>query len=253
MGTKSVIVTGGAKRIGRAISTRLAGDGWRVAVHCHDARADADALAAGLRAGGGSSCVVVADLTDEAATRAAFRSAAQEIGPISAVVNNASVFEDDDPATEDRTLWDRHMAVHVRAPFVLAQCLASGLPANAAGAVVNVIDQRVWNPSPRFTSYTLSKMALWDLTQLLARSLAPAIRVNAVGPGPVLPSARQSAADFEAQWRAQPLSRPVDPAEIAAAVAFLLDAPSVTGQMIAVDAGQHLNWAPETAGNTASE
>ena len=142
------------------------------------------------------------------------------------------------------------MAVHVRAPFVLSQELLKHLGDKGApdktGAVVNIADQRVLNPSKHFYSYTLSKMALWDQTQVLARAMSPHVRVNAVGPGPVLPSSRQSDEDFERQALQTPLQRAVDPCEIADAVAFLLDASSVTGQIIAVDSGQHLNWAHET-------
>ncbi|MDA0997607.1 MAG: SDR family oxidoreductase [Proteobacteria bacterium] len=253
MGTRVVIVTGGAKRIGRAISTRLAADGWAVAIHNRDAGAEADALAGELISSGAQAVVISADLTDEAEIRRAFKDAGQALGPVTAVVNNASVFEPDDARSEDRALWDLHMAVHVRAPFVLAQCLMAALPADRSGSVVNVIDQRVWNPTRHFTSYTLSKMALWDLTRVLARSLAPRVRVNGIGPGPVLPSQRQSDAEFEAQWRLMPLERAVDPREVAAAAAFLLDAPSVTGQMIAVDAGQHMLWAPEQTGAMSPE
>lgn len=247
---RNVLVTGGGKRIGRAIAENLADKGWGVAVHYKGAAEDAAEVAAGIEGNGGRAICVQADLENETEVRAMFAAAVKGLGGLGAVVNNASVFIGDDVLSEERTVWDQHMAVHVRAPFVLAQELLKHLGGlgddNTAGAVVNIADQRVLNPSKHFYSYTLSKMALWDQTQVLARAMAPRVRVNAVGPGPVLPSTRQSRDDFERQAMQTPLQRTVDPHEIADAVAFLLDAPSVTGQIIAVDSGQHLNWAHET-------
>ncbi len=243
---RNVLVTGGGRRIGRAIAETLAGKGWGVGVHYKGAAEDAAEVVAGIEAAGGRALSVNADLENETEVRAMFAAAADGLGGLSAVVNNASVFIGDDVLSEDRTVWDQHMAVHVRAPFVLSQELLKHLGNTASGSVVNIADQRVLNPSKHFYSYTLSKMALWDQTQVLARAMAPRVRVNAVGPGPVLPSTRQSDRDFNRQAQQTPLQRAVDPAEIADAVAFLLDAPSVTGQIIAVDSGQHLNWAHET-------
>ena len=239
-----VLVTGAARRIGSTIARDLAATGCNVAVHYHRSADHARALVRDLNAHGAVAAPVQADLADEAALAGLLAAARTAVGPITAVVNNAAVFEDDDVMTADADGWRRHMAVNLRAPFVLAQVLARDLEPGTPGAVVNIIDQRVWNPTPRFTTYTLSKMALWDLTRMLARALAPGVRVNAVGPGPVLPSPRQTDADFERQWSAQPLGRPVAPEDVAGAVRFLLDAPSVTGQMIAVDSGQHMGWAP---------
>jgi NAD(P)-dependent dehydrogenase (short-subunit alcohol dehydrogenase family) len=246
----NVLVTGGGKRIGRAIAETLAGKGWAVAVHYKGAAEDAAEVVAGIEADGGRALCVKADLENEDEVRAMFAAAATGLGGLCAVVNNASVFNGDDVLSEGRTVWDQHMAVHVRAPFVLSQELLKHLSDKGApdktGAVINIVDQRVLNPSKHFYSYTLSKMSLWDQTQVLARAMAPHVRVNAVGPGPVLPSTRQSDEDFERQALQTPLQRAVDPREIADAVAFLLDASSVTGQIIAVDSGQHLNWAHET-------
>lgn len=249
---RKVLVTGGAKRIGKAIVERVAADGWDVAIHYNGSEDAAKEVAEAVRAQGRTALTLGADLTDEEAVRELAGDAADGLGGLSAVVNNASVFKRDGLEAADREIWDLHMAIHVRAPYLLAEGLMRRLPDEATGAVVNLVDQRVLNPSRHFISYTLSKMALWDQTQVLARAMAPRIRVNAIGPGPVLPSTRQSDADFERQARQTPLAHAVDPAEIAAAAAFLLDAPSVTGQMIAVDAGQHMNWAfetPETAPN----
>lgn len=243
---RNVLITGGAKRIGRSIVKRLAGEGWNVAVHHHSSGDEADALANEIRSMGRSAVTLAADLEDGDSVRGLVSSAAQSLGPVCAVVNNASVFSKDDPMSEEFDIWDRHMDVHLKAPYILTQELVKQLPPDQDGCVVNIIDQRVFNPSKHFPSYTLSKMALWDQTRILARALAPSVRVNAVGPGPVLPSERQSDADFERQASQTPLGRAVDPDEIAGAVSFLLDAPSVTGQMIAVDSGQHMNWAFET-------
>lgn len=247
---KNVIVTGASKRIGKSIAETLARNDWAVAVHYRDSAEDADAVVAEI---GHGAVAVQADLTDEIQVRGMFAAAQEALGGITAVVNNASVFKVDDAMTEDPTLWNEHMAAHARAPFVLSQCLAKNLPEGAAGAVVNIIDQRVVNPTKHLISYSLSKMALWDQTQVLARALAPRVRVNAVGPGPILPGPRQSQADFDKQVAQTPLARETAPDEIAAAVSYLLDAPSVTGQLINVDSGQHMNWAFETDETTPRE
>lgn len=247
---RHVLVTGGAKRIGKSIVERLARDGWDIAIHYNSAGDDADRLAERVRDLGRSAVTLRADLTDEAAVRTLVTEACDALGGLDALVNNASVFKRDDLRTDTAGAWDLHMAVHVRAPYILSQALYRQLPVDVNGAIVNIVDQRVLNPSKHFISYTLSKMALWDQTQVLARAMAPQVRVNAIGPGPVLPSARQSDDDFERQARQTPLAHAVAPDEVAAATAFLLDSPSVSGQIIAVDAGQHLNWAfetPETA------
>lgn len=247
---RQVLVTGGAKRIGKAIVERLAGDGWHVAIHYNGSADAAVALAEQICERGQHAIAVGADLTDETAVLNLFDNARASLGGLTALVNNASVFQRDDLETEGRGIWDLHMAVHVRAPYLLSQKLLQQLEDGQTGAVVNIVDQRVLNPSRHFLSYTLSKMALWDQTQVLARAMAPQVRVNAIGPGPVLPSMRQSDDDFERQALQTPLAHAVDPAEIAGTAAFLLDAPSVSGQIIAVDSGQHMNWAfetPETA------
>ena len=243
---RRVLVTGGARRIGRTIVDRLATDGWDIAIHHHSSAEDASAAVDFVRSLGRNAVAVSANLEDAASIRNMAAEVRDALGPLTALVNNASVFIGDDVTSEDFEVWDQHMNVHLKAPYVMTQELVKQIPEGGAGSVVNVIDQRVFNPSKHFPSYTISKMALWDQTQVLARALAPAIRVNAVGPGPVLPSPRQSQEDFDMQARQTPLGRAVDPSEIAAAVSFLLDAPSVTGQMIAVDSGQFMNWAYET-------
>lgn len=246
--TSAVLITGAAKRIGRFIALDLARRGARVAVHYHRSAIEADNVVAEIGERGGTAVAIQADLSREADTGSLVSRAMDAIGPLTALINNASVFDTDRAETATRASWDLHMEVNLRAPFVLTQAFARALPATAAGNVINILDQRVWNLTPFFTSYTVSKAGLWTLTQTLAMALAPAVRVNAVGPGPTLPSARQTEDDFRRQWSALPLARQVRPEEIAAAVRFILDAPSVTGQMIAVDAGQHLGWSQAGAG-----
>ncbi len=234
---RTALVTGGARRLGAAIVRRLSAEGVRVAIHCHTSRAEADALAA--ETGG---IVVQADLADEAAVQRLLPAAAAQLGPIGLLVNNASTFERDEWHDATRTSWDQHLEPNLRAPFVLTQALAHQLPAEAEGAVVNLLDQRVWSLTPHFVSYTVSKAALWALTQQMALALAPRIRVNAVGPGPALPSPRQTAEQFARQCAGVPLRRGTSPEEVADAVMAILGLPAMTGQMIALDGGQHLQW-----------
>ncbi|MBX3518225.1 MAG: SDR family oxidoreductase [Rhodospirillales bacterium] len=239
---RGALITGAGRRIGRAIALDLARAGWAVAVHYHTSAAAAEAVVAEITEGGGRACALACDLMREADTETLIGRAEDALGPITCLVNNASVFESDRPETASRASWDRAMEVNLRAPFVLIQALAAALPAGVQGNVVNILDQRVWRLTPLFTSYTVSKVGLWTLTQTLAMAIAPRLRINAVGPGPTLPSLRQTDAQFCRQWSKMPLKRAVAPEEIAGAVRFLLDAPSITGQMIAVDAGQHLGW-----------
>ncbi|PIW26367.1 MAG: short chain dehydrogenase [Rhodospirillales bacterium CG15_BIG_FIL_POST_REV_8_21_14_020_66_15] len=241
--SETALVTGAGRRIGRALALDLAARGWRVAVHCHTSRADAEAVVAEIAAAGGEAAVVQADLADEDATAALIPAAAEALGPVTLLVNNASLFENDMPDTVTRESWNAHMAVNLRAPFVLIQAFVRHLGAGQCGNVVNIVDQRVLNLRGDFTSYTLSKYGLWGLTQMLARTLAPAVRVNAIGPGPTLPSPRQTDEQFVRQWRSTPLERPVDPREICRALRFILDAPALTGQIIALDSGQHMGAA----------
>ena len=240
---RAALVTGAAKRIGRSIALSLAQAGYAVAVHHHRSVAEAEAVVAEIEAGGGRAQAIACDLQDEGETARLADQAAAKLGPLGVLVNCASVFERDEALTVTRESWDRHLGTNLRAPFVLTQALARALPENAGGAGINIVDERVWNLTPHFVSYTVSKAALWTLTQTLALALAPRVRVNAIGPGPVLPSPRQTDDSFARQWQGTPLRRPASPEEIAAAVRFLLDTPSITGQMIALDSGQHLGWA----------
>ena len=240
--TGGVLVTGAARRIGAAIACRLARDGYAVALHCLHSRAEAEALAQGLMAEGGRVAVVSGDLADPDVPARLVTQAADAVGPLVALVNNASMFEIDGVGSLDAALWDRQLAVNLRAPVFLAEAFAAQVPEPGKGCVVNILDQRVLKPTPAHLSYTLSKTALMTATLTLAQALAPRIRVVAVGPGPTLANARQSAAEFDRQGAATPLGRGSRPEEIADAVAFLLGAESVTGVMLPVDGGQHLSW-----------
>jgi NAD(P)-dependent dehydrogenase (short-subunit alcohol dehydrogenase family) len=239
---KTVLVTGAAKRLGKAIALDLARHGWAVAVHYHASETEARATAAEISAAGVKTAVFKADLSREAETAALIGKARAELGPLTALINNASLFEKDDWHSVTRQSWDRHMETNLRAPFVLAQDFARQLPEGEDGAIVNMIDQRMLKPTPQFMSYSLSKAGLRWLTVTLAQGLAPRVRVNGVGPGPTIINARQSETDFARQRASTMLKRGPEPQDVCDAVRYLLDAPSVTGQMIATDAGQHLIW-----------
>jgi NAD(P)-dependent dehydrogenase (short-subunit alcohol dehydrogenase family) len=238
----AALVTGGARRIGCAIVRALARAGYAVAVHAHASDREAHRLADEVTQQGGRAAAVHADLADPSQLKDLVPTACAALGPLTLLVNNASMFERDDVGSLDRALWDRQIAVNLTAPVFLAEAFAAQLPAGAEGLIVNVTDQRVLKPTPHFVSYTLAKGALHLATTTLAQALAPRIRVNAVAPGPTLPSPRQSEADFARQSAAVPLGRGPSPEEIADAVLYLVAARSVTGQTIAVDGGQHLSW-----------
>ena len=242
MTEKTALVTGAAKRLGRAIVLELAAAGWNIALHYHGSADDAQKTAEEARAFGVKVATLKADLSKEAETAALVGLAAQAIGPLTALINSASLFESDDWRSASRASWDAHMETNLRAPFLLSQTFAQQLPAGAKGNIVNIVDQRVLKPTPQFLSYSLSKAGLYWLTTTLAQGMGPDIRVNAVGPGPTIKNERQSDADFARQRDATVLGHGAEPADIAAAIRYLLAAEAVTGQMIAVDGGQHLIW-----------
>jgi NAD(P)-dependent dehydrogenase (short-subunit alcohol dehydrogenase family) len=239
-GRGAALVTGGAKRIGRAICLELAAAGFDVAIHHRESDDDAARLAGEVEALGRRAVCLSADLTDVVATHALIGQAAEALGPLTVLVNNASVFADDRLDSITGESWAAHLDVNLRAPVLLAQAFAAQAPDGSA--IVNILDQRVLKPDPRFFSYGLSKSALWAATRTMAQALAPRIRVNGVGPGPTLPSVHQTAEEFAAEAAAVPMGRPGSPEAVAAAVRWLVDAGLVTGQMIAVDGGQHLAW-----------
>ena len=239
---RNVLVTGAAKRLGRAIALALADAGWNIAVHYNTSDADAEKTSEEVRNKGVRAAVFKSDLASEEETAALVGRATRELGPITALVNSASLFENDDWETATRASWDKHMEVNLRAPFALSLAFARALPENLHGAIVNIIDQRVLKPTPQFLSYSLSKAGLYWLTTTLAQGMGPRVRVNGIGPGPTLRNARQSEADFQRQREATILKTGAEPQDVCDAVRYLLEAKSVTGQMIAVDGGQHLIW-----------
>jgi NAD(P)-dependent dehydrogenase (short-subunit alcohol dehydrogenase family) len=245
---RAALVTGGAKRLGRAMALALAEAGFDVAIHYAASRDEAESAAAAIRALGRRAVTLRADLAREAEVEPLVADATAALGPLGVLVNNASTFERDEWHDATRASWDQHIEPNLRAPFLLSQRFAQALPAEAEGVIVNLLDQRVWSLTPHFVSYTVSKAGLWALTQSLALALAPRIRVAAIGPGPALPSPRQSQAQFDAQCRSVPLRRGTSPAEVAQALLAILAMPSFTGQMIALDGGQHLQWAPASGG-----
>jgi NAD(P)-dependent dehydrogenase (short-subunit alcohol dehydrogenase family) len=236
------LITGGTRRIGRAISLALAGAGYRIVLHGLRDSEEARDLVGTISARRGKSWFVDGDLADPAAPETIVKRAAEQAGPLTLLVNNASIFEDDTVNELDRTRWDRHLAINLTAPVFLAQAFAAQAPAGMDASIVNVTDQRVRKLVPRHFSYTLTKSALSAATVMLAQGLAPHVRVNAVAPGPTLPSPRQDEAAFARQQEALPLGRGPRPEDIAAAVLFLAASPTITGETIAVDGGQHTAW-----------
>jgi NAD(P)-dependent dehydrogenase (short-subunit alcohol dehydrogenase family) len=244
---QTVLITGAAKRLGRAIAVDLARHGWDVAIHFNSSESDACTTADQVRAQGRRAALLKADLANEDETGTLIARAAESLGTVTALINSASIFEPDDWATTSRESWSRHLAVNLRAPFVLSQAFARSLPDNKKGAIVNIIDQRVLKPTPQFLSYGVSKAALYWLNTTLAQALAPRIRVNAVAPGPTIINARQNETHFRRQREATILGTGAEPQDICDAVRYLLTAHAVTGEMIAVDGGQHLIWqTPDT-------
>jgi NAD(P)-dependent dehydrogenase (short-subunit alcohol dehydrogenase family) len=247
----TALVTGAGKRLGRAMALYLAGRGHDVAVHYSASRDEAEAVAAEIRAKGRRAQTFQADLLDEPQVQALIPAATAALGPLTVLVNNASIFEYDRIETATRQSWDRHIESNLRAPYVLTQAFAAQCPPAltddtgeplAQGLIINMIDQRILKLTPEFSTYTIAKMGLWALTQTAAQGLAPHIRVNGIGPGPTLQGARQSAQHFASQRAATVLGRGANPSDITAALGFFLDSPAVTGQFIAVDGGQHLGW-----------
>jgi NAD(P)-dependent dehydrogenase (short-subunit alcohol dehydrogenase family) len=239
---RNALITGAAKRLGRAIALDLARHGWNIAIHHNASEREACVTCEDAHSAGAKAVMVKADLSREEETTTVVERATQELGPLTALINSASVFENDQWYSADRASWDRHMDVNLRAPLVLAQQFAKQLPRDAHGSIVNLLDQRLFRPAPEFLSYGVSRAGLHWLTITLAQALAPRIRVNAVAPGPTLKAARQSAVHFEHERNSTILRHGSEPQDICDAVRYLLDARAVTGQTIAVDGGQHLVW-----------
>lgn len=247
----TALVTGAGRRLGRAMALYLAQRGHDVALHFATSQDEAEEVARDIRALGRRAVTLKTDLLDEAQVETLVPRATDDLGPLTVLINNASIFEYDRIDTSTRRGWDRHMESNLRAPYVLIQHFARQCPPAepdeageplAKGLIVNMLDQRVWKPTPEFSTYTIAKMGLWALTRTAAQGLAPHIRVNAIGPGPTMQGARQSESHFSRQRANTILNRGANPADVTAALGFFLDSPSVTGQMIAVDGGQHLGW-----------
>jgi NAD(P)-dependent dehydrogenase (short-subunit alcohol dehydrogenase family) len=236
------LVTGAAQRIGRTIALALAGAGFDIAVHCYTSRDAGAATCDETRRLGRRACLLPADLRQETAAQALIPRAVTALGPLGVLVNNASPFERDEWHDATRATWDAHIEPGLRSPFVLMQHFARQLPPDAQGVVINMLDQRVWSITPHFVSYTIAKAGLWALTQSMALALAPRIRVNGIGPGPALASPRQTPDQFRRQSASVPLGHGTSPEEIARAVLAILALPAMTGQMLALDGGQHLQW-----------
>jgi NAD(P)-dependent dehydrogenase (short-subunit alcohol dehydrogenase family) len=246
---KTALITGGARRIGRAIASDLSAAGFAVAIHYHGSDKEARELVKILKDEGGKVAIVRADLTQTGTAGRILEEAAEALGPIGILVNNASIFADDEATDFGWDDWDRHFAIHLKTPVELSRLFAKALPEGEDGLIVNMIDQRVWKLSPRFFTYTLSKSALWTATRTMAQALAPRVRVNAIGPGPALQGERQTRADFDAQVDGLLLGRGPALPEFGATIRYLWDTPSITGQMIALDGGQHLGWqTPDVTG-----
>ncbi|MEM8662893.1 MAG: SDR family oxidoreductase [Pseudomonadota bacterium] len=246
-GRPVALVTGGAARIGRAIVCDLAANGYDVAIHVNRSRNEGEALAHELIAEHGIRAVVVSgDLGDADAIGRIVPEAVALLGPLALLVNNASIFEEDSVATLTSDHFRRHMSVNAEAPARLISAFAAEGQAGGHGGdnrlAVNIIDQRVWKPTPKHLSYAASKATLWWLTKTMAQALAPDVRVNAIGPGPILQAASQSAEDFQEAVDAVPLKAAPDLADFGATIRYLHNTRSITGQMIALDAGQHLAW-----------
>ncbi len=246
------LVTGAARRLGRAMALYLARRGHDIAIHYASSAQDAEDLAQEITALGRRAVCLRADLLEEAALAPLVPEAARALGgPLGVLVNNASVFEQDSIATATRDSWDRHMMSNLRAPFVLTQAFAAqcappvpdsmGEPV-AQGLVVNMIDQKVRRLTPQHMTYSIAKMGLWAFTRMAAQELGPRVRVNAIGPGPTLQAADQGAGAYLHSRTSTVLARGANPADITAALGFFLDAPAVTGQILCVDGGQHLVW-----------
>lgn len=238
----AVLITGAAKRLGAAMALEVARAGFDVAIHCHRSLAEAGQLAGAIEALGRRAAIVQADLAREAETGEIVAAAVRQLGPLAMLVNNASAFELDRLATADRRSWDLHLETNLRAPIVLSQDFVGQLPAGHRGLIVNMLDQRVLNLTPNFLSYSISRMGLWGATQVLARELAPRVRVNAIGPGPVMPAPGTDRARFDELVRATPLQRAASPEEIANALRFIMASPAMTGQLITLDSGQAMGW-----------
>jgi NAD(P)-dependent dehydrogenase (short-subunit alcohol dehydrogenase family) len=237
---RTVLVTGSAKRIGKAIAKGLATDGWNVAVHYNRSGNEASRLVDEIQSLGVRATAFQCDLADCTAVSGLIAECAGRLGPLTCLVNNASLFEFDDPVTFDPATWDKHAAINLRAPLLLAREFAAQVPSPTVGCVVNMLDQKVFNLNPDFLSYTLTRVAMEGATRMLAMSLAPRVRVCGVAPGITLVSGAQKQEGFERAHAQAPLGHSSDAEDVVQAVRYVVGAKSVTGHTMVVDGGQHL-------------
>ncbi len=245
--TKTVLITGAANRIGATLAQSLGAEGYNIVVHCNTSTSDAQSLCLHIQQSGGKAATLQADLCQDKQRQTLLKRAKDCFGPLDVLINNASIFEFDTAQNLNEDLWDAHFDIHAKAPMFLARDFAAQLPTGTPGNIINIIDERVLRNHPGYFSYNLSKSVLWTATKTLAQSFAPDIRVNAIGPGPTLPHARQTKEQFEHALKRLPLGLAATPSDIAKAVLFLLNTPSMTGQMLALDGGEHLEWRGEHA------
>lgn len=251
---KTILVTGGAKRVGRHVVERLAAAGHHIVIHANSGASEAEALAASLRTSGAKAWAIAADLSDASATEALIPEAAKLVGaPLSGLVNSASIFDFDTPGAIDVAAFDRAMAINLRAPALLSQHFAAQVEMGADTCIVNVLDQKLWNMNPDFFSYTLSKAGLLSATDMMARAFAPKVRVNAVAPGLLLPSHDQTPEEFAATASRNPMGRPIALDDVVSAIDFLMGNASLTGQVIHADNGQRFEASARDVIFTARE
>jgi len=249
----TALVTGGSERIGKAICECIAKGGWNVIIHYNKSKINALNLNKKLISYNVKSCCIKADLSKDLELKNLFINAKKEMGNINCLINNASTFELDSIHNIEKKKWDYHLNTNIWAPIFLIKQFVKNIPNKISGNIINIVDQRVVNLTPFFTTYTITKSMLWTLTQTLALALAPKIKVNAIGPGPTFPSKRQTNKEFINQYKKTPLKKAIDPKEIARAVLFILNSGSLTGQLINIDSGQHLGWAQADNKNIIDE
>ncbi|MEM7618856.1 MAG: SDR family oxidoreductase [Pseudomonadota bacterium] len=236
------LITGAAQRIGKAIALNMADHGWDIALHYNTSANAAEKVVTEIQKKGQKAVAIRGNLSSQDDVASLIPQCVKNLGTPTCLINNASLFKNDDIENLTSERWQAHIDTNLRAPVFLAQAFSNTLKKKKKGNIINIIDQRVWRLTPLFISYTIAKSGLWTATQTLAQALAPNIRVNAIGPGPVLQSVHQSKDQFAKQAEATLLERSTDPKEIAAAVDFIINTPSMTGQMLALDNGQHLAW-----------
>ena len=237
---QTVLITGSAKRIGAQIAKTLAEAGYHIAIHYHQSRQDAENLQQSIIESGGKASLFQSDLTNRQQIMALIPTITESMPPLTLLINNASIFTRDEWDNTDFDSWDKHFMTNLEAPFWLSQQFAKQI--NQQGNIINMIDQRVLKLTPHFTSYSIAKSALWTMTRTLALALAPNIRVNAIAPGPTLPSTHQTSEQFIRQYQKLPLPQATPTDEICSSVLFIIKQSSFTGQIIALDNGEHLGW-----------